>query len=78
MPHVAELGTDRFRHKSWRFENRPTSETVGILPHPDTDVEAMVAHSTIRQPITVPRIWLARYPATSGQLFAHVTWPDWI
>ncbi|MBK9435932.1 MAG: hypothetical protein IPN52_12830 [Micrococcales bacterium] len=32
MPHVAELGTDRFRHKSWRFENRPTSETVGILP----------------------------------------------
>ncbi len=44
MPHVAELGTDRFRHKSWRFENRPTSETVGILPHPDTDVEAMVAH----------------------------------
>ena len=44
MPHVADLGTDRFRHTSWRFEGRPTSETVGILPHPGTDVETMVGH----------------------------------
>lgn len=44
MPHVADLNPDRFRHVSWRFEKRPTSEGVGILPNPDTDVELMVQH----------------------------------
>ena len=44
MPHVADLNPDRFSHTSWRFEKRPTSEGVGMLPNPDTDVESMVAH----------------------------------
>lgn len=44
MPHLENLNPQRFSHASWRFENRPTSEAVGLLPSPDTDVEAMVAH----------------------------------
>ena len=32
MPHLAKLSTDKFNHTSWRFENRPTSEGVGVLP----------------------------------------------
>ncbi|MEZ5185072.1 MAG: hypothetical protein R2720_04955 [Candidatus Nanopelagicales bacterium] len=44
MPHVAELSQERFSHTSWRFEGRPTSEGVGLMPHPDTDVDVMVAH----------------------------------
>ena len=32
MPHLGKLPTDKFNHTSWRFENRPTSEGVGILP----------------------------------------------
>ena len=44
MPHVASLNPDRFSHTSWRFEGRPTSETVGVLPNPETDVELMVQH----------------------------------
>lgn len=42
--HLGRLKPDRFSHVSWRFENRPTAEAVGMLPRPDTDVEAMVAH----------------------------------
>ncbi len=44
MPHLAELGRDKFNHTSWRFENRPTTEGVGILPVPAVDIEAMVSH----------------------------------
>lgn len=44
MPHVAALSRDHFSHTSWRFESRPTSEAVGLLPNPDTDIEAMVQH----------------------------------
>lgn len=44
MPHVADLNPERFSHVSWRFEKRPTSEGVGILPNPGTDVELMVQH----------------------------------
>jgi hypothetical protein len=44
MPHVADLTSDRFSHVSWRFEKRPTSEGVGLLPNPDTDIDLMVAH----------------------------------
>ena len=44
MPHVASLNPERFSHTSWRFEGRPTSETVGVLPNPETDVELMVKH----------------------------------
>jgi hypothetical protein len=44
MPHVADLSTERFSHVSWRYEKRPTSEGVGLLPNPDTDVETMVSH----------------------------------
>jgi hypothetical protein len=43
LPHLADLHRDRFNHTSWRFEGRPTHEGVGLKPHPDTDVEAMVA-----------------------------------
>ena len=32
MPHLTKLPTDKFNHTSWRYENRPTSEGVGILP----------------------------------------------
>jgi hypothetical protein len=44
MPHVAELGRDRFNHKSWQSENRPTSEGVGIVPGLEVDVDSVVAH----------------------------------
>ena len=44
VAHLGRLKPDRFSHVSWRFENRPTAEAVGMLPRPDTDVEAMVAH----------------------------------
>jgi hypothetical protein len=44
IPHLADLDTGRFNHVSWRFENRPTSEGVGLMPHPGTDIEAMVEH----------------------------------
>jgi hypothetical protein len=44
MPHVADLGRDKYHSVSWRFENRPTSEGLGLLPNPDTDVESMAAH----------------------------------
>ena len=36
------------------------------------------AHSTTRHPMTVPRIWLSRYPTTSGQLLSQLTVPLWI
>lgn len=44
LPHADDLSRDRFNHVSWRYENRPTSEGVGLLPHYDTDIEAMVEH----------------------------------
>jgi hypothetical protein len=44
IPHVAGLARDKFRHTSWRFENRPTSEGVGILPNLDIDVATFAAH----------------------------------
>jgi hypothetical protein len=44
LPHLADLSTEKFSHVSWRFENRPTSEALGILPVADNDVDAMVAH----------------------------------
>jgi hypothetical protein len=46
MDHVDRLSRDKFNHVSWRFENRPTSEGVGLLPNPGTDIDAMVAHIT--------------------------------
>ncbi len=44
LPHLDALSQERFNHTSWRFENRPTSEGVGLMPHEDVDVEVMVAH----------------------------------
>lgn len=44
MPHVSQLKPGRFSHATWRFESRPTSEAVGVLAHPDTDIESMVTH----------------------------------
>lgn len=46
MDHVGELSRQKFNSVSWRFENRPTSEGVGLLPNPGTDIEAMVTHIT--------------------------------
>lgn len=43
LPHLSDLHRDRFSHASWRFEGRPTSEGVGLMPHADTDVDAMIA-----------------------------------
>lgn len=42
MPEVSALSRDKFSYKSWRFENRPTSEGVGLKPNVDVDVETMV------------------------------------
>jgi len=44
MPHLEHLDPHKFSHASWRFENRPTSEAVGLLPASGTDVELMVQH----------------------------------
>lgn len=33
LTHVAGLNRDRYNHATWRFENRPTSEGVGLKPH---------------------------------------------
>lgn len=44
LPHLQNLPQDRFHATTWRFENRPTSEGVGVKPNPGTDVEAMAAH----------------------------------
>jgi len=44
MPHAAELSRDKFNYKTWRFEKRPTSEGVGIVPNLDVDVENLAAH----------------------------------
>lgn len=44
VSHLGGLNPHRFSHASWRFENRPTAEAVGVLPRPDTDVAAMVTH----------------------------------
>ena len=62
----ATLCSVRWSNTRWKSRAIPLTSIV------------QVAHSTIRQPITVPRIWLARYPATSGQLFAQLTWSVWI
>lgn len=44
VPHMAELNRDKYSYKSWRFQGRPTSEGVGLVPNLDVDIEAMVAH----------------------------------
>lgn len=44
IPQADELSRERYNHVSWRYEDRPTSEGVGLLPHYDTDIESMVAH----------------------------------
>jgi hypothetical protein len=43
LPHLETLHRDRFHATTWRFENRPTSEGVGVKPHPGTDIDEMVA-----------------------------------
>lgn len=42
FPRIDDLSDDRFNSVTWRYHNRPTSEGVGLMPHPDTDIEAMV------------------------------------
>ena len=40
MPQLAKLGSDKFNHTSWRYENRPTSEGVGLMPA-QVDIEVI-------------------------------------
>jgi hypothetical protein len=40
--HLDELKPDKFSHASWKFENRPTSEAVGMLPGLAIDVQKTV------------------------------------
>ena len=40
IPHLAKLGRDKFNHTAWRYQNRPTSEGVGVLPVPAVFVSA--------------------------------------
>lgn len=41
--HLASLERDGFKSTSWRFENRPTTEGVGLMAGVDLDVEKMVS-----------------------------------
>lgn len=42
FPHLADLKSDKFSHKSWKFENRPTNEAVGKIPDQALDVQKTV------------------------------------
>lgn len=42
FPHIDDLADDRFNAVTWRYQKRPTSEGVGLMPHEDTDIDAMV------------------------------------
>ncbi len=40
--HLDDLKADKFSHASWKFENRPTSEAVGMVPGLSIDVQKTV------------------------------------
>lgn len=40
--HLDDLKADKFSHASWKFENRPTSEAVGMMPGLSIDVQKTV------------------------------------
>lgn len=42
FPHIDDLDDERFNAVTWRYQKRPTSEGVGLMPHPGTDIDAMV------------------------------------
>ena len=44
LAHEDKLSRDKFNYTSWKFENRPTSEGVGILPGLEVDTESIAAH----------------------------------
>lgn len=41
--HLPELGRDRFSNTSWKFENHPTTEGLGLKPGVDVDVDKVAA-----------------------------------
>ncbi len=41
--HLPALSRDKFNNDSWRYQNRPTSEGLGLKPGVSVDPEAMVA-----------------------------------
>ena len=43
LAHERDLSMDKFNYTSWKFENRPTSEGVGILPGLEVDTETIAA-----------------------------------
>lgn len=43
MEHLPDLSQDRFSSTSWRFENRPTTEGVGLKPGVDLDVDVVAS-----------------------------------
>lgn len=42
MGHVGDLDPDKFSYESWKFEGRPTSEGVGMVPNKQVNVQKMV------------------------------------
>lgn len=40
--HLDDLKPDKFSHASWKFQNRPTSEAVGMIPGQSLDVQKVV------------------------------------
>ncbi|MDP4015437.1 MAG: hypothetical protein Q8P38_12585, partial [Candidatus Nanopelagicales bacterium] len=43
MEHLPGLSSDRFSSQSWRFENRPTNEGLGLKPRVELDVDKVAA-----------------------------------
>lgn len=39
---IPELSGEKFSHTSWRVDDRPTSEVVGLLPGVEVDLDRMV------------------------------------
>ncbi len=44
LPHIADLSREKYNSVTWRFEKRPTSEGLGLMPREGVDVDAMVSH----------------------------------
>ncbi len=44
LAHEDKLNRAKFNYTSWKFENRPTSEGVGIVPGIEVDTAVMAAH----------------------------------
>lgn len=42
--HLPSLSRDKFSSESWRYQDRPTSEGLGLMPGVSVDPENVVAH----------------------------------